>query len=104
MVEQSAVNRWVVGSSPTSGASPPCTFWTYVLENDHGRFYIGHTENLESRLEDHNRSESFDGRFTRKNVYWRSIFYDKRIESVVQRLEPIQWFSRQMRIGLILCM
>ena len=51
MVEQSAVNRWVVGSSPTSGASFSCVFWTYVLQNDRGRFYIGHTDSLQFRNE-----------------------------------------------------
>ena len=65
MVEQSAVNRWVVGSSPTSGASPSVMFWTYVLQNDRGRFYVDQTESPESRLADRNRSDSFDGKFTR---------------------------------------
>ena len=74
MVEQSAVNRWVVGSSPTSGASFSCVFWTYILQNDKGRFYVGHTEDLETRLEDHNRPDAFDGKFTRKNGPWRLVW------------------------------
>jgi hypothetical protein len=34
-------------------------------------FYVDHTENLESRLEDHNRSDSFDGKFAWKDVLQR---------------------------------
>jgi hypothetical protein len=29
-------------------------FWPYVLQNDNGRFCVGHAEDLETRLEDHN--------------------------------------------------
>ena len=32
------------------------------MQNDRGRFYIGHTDSLESRLEDHNRSRGPFGR------------------------------------------
>ena len=39
MVERSAVNRLVVGSNPTSGATS--MFRVYVLENAKGQFYIG---------------------------------------------------------------
>jgi hypothetical protein len=39
VVERSAVNRLVVGSNPTSGATS--MFWGYVLENAKGQFYIG---------------------------------------------------------------
>ena len=40
MVEHAAVNRVVVGSSPTSGAN------FKVLQNPQGKFYVGKTENL----------------------------------------------------------
>jgi len=30
-------------------------FWTYVLENLAGQFYVGHTRDLAVRLDDHNR-------------------------------------------------
>jgi hypothetical protein len=64
MVEQSAVNRRVVGSSPTSGANF-IMFWVYVLENPTGRFYVGHTDELGQRLDNHNRTDSIAGKFTR---------------------------------------
>ena len=42
-------------------------FWVYVLENPRGKFYVGQTENIAERVKDHNRTDSFDGHFTRKN-------------------------------------
>ncbi len=63
MAEHSAVNRRVVGSSPTCGAN---SFWVYILQNQRGRFYIAQTEDLEARVEFHNRTDSIDGHFTRK--------------------------------------
>ncbi len=43
MVEHAAVNRVVVGSSPTSGAN--CfMFGVHILGNPAGRFYTGRTE------------------------------------------------------------
>ena len=42
--------------------------------NDNGRFYVGHTEDPEVRLEDHNRLDSFDGKFTRKNGPWGLVW------------------------------
>jgi hypothetical protein len=71
MAEHSAVNRRVVGSSPTCGANPITNwggkylpffvwsermFWVYILENARGKFYVGQTENPDQRLQDHNRT------------------------------------------------
>jgi predicted GIY-YIG superfamily endonuclease len=74
MVEQSAVNRWVVGSSPTSGAN----FGVYILENPAGRFYVGHTDDLARRLEATNRTDSIKGQFTRKNGPWKPVWSEHR--------------------------
>ena len=75
MVEQSAVNRWVVGSSPTSGAIS--MFWVYILENAQGKFYIGHTHDLAERLLSHNRTDKISGKFTRKNGPWTLVWSEK---------------------------
>lgn len=40
-------------------------FWVYVLENPRGKFYVGQTQELAARVLDHNRTDSFDGHFTR---------------------------------------
>ena len=71
MVEQSAVNRSVVGSSPTFGA-----IFVYILENPQGKFYIGQSENLEQRLANHNRTDSYQGKFTRKNGPWKLVWFE----------------------------
>jgi predicted GIY-YIG superfamily endonuclease len=49
-------------------------FWVYILQNDKGRFYIGHTADLDARVEDHNRSDIFEGKFTRKNGPWQLVW------------------------------
>ena len=53
MVERAAVNRDVVGSSPTSGAifrRGHSYVLVYVIENPAGKFYVGQTDNVELRL------------------------------------------------------
>ena len=69
MAEHSAVNRRVVGSSPTCGATKSkkgeaglaspfslwlvdsLMFWVYILERiQEGTFYIGQTADLDARL------------------------------------------------------
>ncbi len=52
-------------------------FWVYVLENPAGRFYIGHTDNLERRVKNHNRTDKILGKFTRKNGPWVLIWSEK---------------------------
>src|SRR5271170_5470128 len=74
MVEHAAVNRVVVGSSPTSGANFDLMFCVYILQNPAGRFYIGQTDDLPTRLENHNRTEEIGGKFTRKNGTWMLVW------------------------------
>ena len=55
MVEHSAVNRRVPGSSPGRGAKPadpPPAFWVYALVNPQ-EMYIGQTSRLATRLAPH---------------------------------------------------
>src|SRR5439155_275521 len=77
VVERSAVNRLVVGSNPTAGANSMS--WVYVLQNPAGRFYIGHTDNLERRVKSHNRTDKISGKFTRKNEPWILIWSEKHL-------------------------
>ena len=58
MVEHAAVNRVVVGSSPTSGANFMLMSWVYILQNPAGWFYIGQTDDLPARLANHNRADA----------------------------------------------
>ena len=90
MVEHAAVNRGVVGSSPTSGAifSQPVRIetrsssrvangamtWVYILQSTAGKFYMGQTNELAARLESHNRLDRPEGKFTRKNGPWAVVW------------------------------
>jgi predicted GIY-YIG superfamily endonuclease len=42
-------------------------FWVYILQNLAGRFYIGQTDDLSTRIANHNRTDENGGNFTRKN-------------------------------------
>jgi putative endonuclease len=77
MVEQPAVNRRVRGSSPLSGAiflTNQLMYWVYILQNAGGRFYVGHTEDVVSRLRSHNDTNGISGKFTRKNGPWEQVW------------------------------
>jgi len=67
-------------------------FWVYVLENPDGKFYTGHTGNLTERLKDHNRTDCFDGHYTRKNGPWRLVWCEEHESrsSAVQREQQIK--------------
>ena len=67
-------------------------FWVYVLENPCGKFYIGQTENIAERVKDHNRTDSFEGHFTRKNGPWKLVWTETQNSrsSAVQRERQIK--------------
>src|SRR5436305_13180263 len=76
VVERSAVNRLVVGSNPTAGGKFSM-FWVYILRNPEGRFYAGHTDNLDERVRNHNRTDKIAGKFTRKHGPWILIWSEQ---------------------------
>jgi putative endonuclease len=67
-------------------------FYVYVLENPQGRLYVGQTENLPERLKDHNRTDCFEGHYTRKNGPWRLVWREEHNSrsSAVQRERQIK--------------
>jgi putative endonuclease len=54
-------------------------FWTYILRNPKGRFYIGHTANLGIRVGSHNRTDKISGKFTRKNGPWELVWSEEHL-------------------------
>ena len=52
-------------------------YWVYILENPAGLFYIGHTNDLVSRLGSHNRSDKVLGKFTRKSGPWKLVWSEE---------------------------
>ena len=79
-------------------------FYVYVLENSQGNFYVGQTSNVEKRLEDHNRNDSFDGHFTRKNGPWKLIWteaHKTRSSAVlrerdIKRMKSARWIREHL--------
>jgi len=50
-------------------------FYTYILYNDHiNKYYVGSTNNLERRLQDHNRGKD---RYTRQAKEWSLVYFEK---------------------------
>ncbi len=56
--------------------APNC-FWTYILEDQEGRFYIGHTDNLDRRVAEHNTPEKIGTKYTHKNGPWRLVWQEE---------------------------
>ncbi len=46
-------------------------FWCYILQNPREQFYIGITENLTARLEQHNSGQS---KWTKSRGPWRLVW------------------------------
>jgi predicted GIY-YIG superfamily endonuclease len=51
--------------------------WVYVIQNPQGRFYIGHTDDLQARLQSHNRTEKLRGKFTRRRGPWQLVWTEQ---------------------------
>jgi putative endonuclease len=79
-------------------------FWVYVLENLKGKFYVGQTESLEQRLQDHNRTDSFDGHYTRKNGPWKLVWSEDhesrsaamQREQQIKRMKSAKWIRSNL--------
>ena len=86
VVERSAVNRLVVGSNPTAGAKfLVMNFSVYVLQNADGKFYIGMSEDIEHRVQQHNIGQS---KWTKGKGPWRAIWTSEALSfSDARRLE-----------------
>src|SRR5688572_20010464 len=50
------------------------TYWTYILGNPNGHYYIGHTEDLAARLASHNLPRAGSGKYTHKAGPWKLIW------------------------------
>jgi len=62
------------------------TFFVYVLENERGRLYVGHTNDVTRRLAEHNGDDPTGRKFTRKNGAWRLVWF----ESCSSRSEAVR--------------
>ncbi len=74
-------------------------FWAYILQNPAGRFYIGHTDNLENRVKNHNRTDKMAGKFTRKNGPWSLVWSElhaTRAAAMEREREIKNWKSARL--------
>jgi len=89
------------------GFSPPpfCfMFWVYILKNPCGKFYVGQTEDISARLEFHNRTDTFDGHFARKNGPWELVWSEPHAsrqsamkrEREIKRMKSAKWIREHL--------
>jgi putative endonuclease len=79
-------------------------FCVYILVNPRGKFYIGQTENIATRLQDHNRTDCFDGHFTRKNGPWKLVWWEThqsrssaiQRERQIKRMKSAKWIRTHL--------
>jgi putative endonuclease len=73
-------------------------FHVYVLENPKGRLYIGHTEDLDRRLHQHNSPEGKEhlGKYIHRNGPWSLVgseSYVTRSEAMLREKQLKSWKS-----------
>jgi putative endonuclease len=67
-------------------------FYVYILQSDvDSSYYIGFTENLEKRLEQHNNDES---EYTSRKTPWQLVYYEK-IELKSDALKREKFLKKQ---------
>jgi predicted GIY-YIG superfamily endonuclease len=79
-------------------------FWVYVLENPAGRFYVGHTDDLERRLEEHNASKRGRCTYSHKNGPWKRVWqeghpdraFSTAREKQIKSMKSAAWIRREL--------
>ena len=79
-------------------------YWVYVLENPRGRFYIGSTDDLPRRIEDHNSAEKVSSKYTHKNGSWQLVWSEEHPtrssamvrEKAIKRMKSAQWIRHEL--------
>ncbi len=80
------------------------SFWTYVLENNAGKFYIGSTSDFAARLERHNDPTRDRVAYTSKHMPWTLVWsesHDTRAsamarEKQIKCMKSAKWFRREL--------
>ena len=84
-------------------------FWTYILQNPQGRFYIGHTDDLAHRLASHNRTDTVWGKFTRKHGPWELVWNQEHStralamaqERQIKAMKSARWIRQSLLLGRV---
>jgi len=75
----------------------------YILKCSNGLYYVGSTNNLDLRIEQHNAGEGAN--FTKKNLPVELVYFEEydRIDEAFFREKQIQGWSRKKKEALINC-
>jgi putative endonuclease len=75
--------------------------YMYILKCSNGAYYTGSTNNLEIRLEQHQKGEG--AQFTRRNLPVELVYFEEfnRIDEAFYREKQIQKWSRKKKEALI---
>jgi predicted GIY-YIG superfamily endonuclease len=82
-------------------------FWVYILQNPKGRFYIGQSGDLDTRLKNHNRTDQIDGKYTRKNGPWTLVWSEEhptrtsalQRERQIKQMKSAKWIRETLLNG-----
>lgn len=75
-------------------------FTVYILYSPSAdRYYVGHTDNIEARMANHNGPGPTRGRYTRKNGPWNLLYseegFQSRSEAMLRERQIKSWKSRK---------
>ena len=84
-------------------------YWVYVLQNLAGKFYIGQTDDLPSRLHSHNRTDLIRRKFTRKNGPWELVWSEEHPdrasamarERQIKSMKSARWIREHLLNGRV---
>ena len=84
-------------------------FFAYVLQNPAGKFYVGHTDDLKTRLANHNRPDVVGGKFTRKNSPWELVWSEPhptrsdamQREKQIKAMKSARWIRAELLNGRV---
>jgi predicted GIY-YIG superfamily endonuclease len=79
-------------------------FWVYILENVEGRFYIGHTDSLSRRVDEHNDPAARGSKYAPKNGPWKLVWsepHETRAlamgrERQIKRMKSPRWIRENL--------
>ncbi len=76
----------------------------YILENPVGRFYVGHTDDLDRRVAEHNSTERVGTKYTHKNGPWALVWseaYAGRVQAMtrerqIKSMKSARWIRENL--------
>jgi len=70
-------------------------YYTYILKSiEYNKFYIGSTEDLRERLNNHNSGKS---KFTKAYIPWKLVYYEAHLNRTLARKAEIFYKTGQGR-------